>query len=109
MSRAQRRFRQAADFLDHCSTNFRKIRSSDEYCEWDNTVTIKLDASDDPDKEYRNKFGSDFRHEDTLIIGGALKMDLVSTEVVEDCTSVVPMRSAVSTVAHALKYIGRLT
>lgn len=69
MSRAQRRFRHAVDFLDHCSTNFRKIRSSDEYCEWDNTVTIKLDASDDPDKEYRNKFGSDFRHEDTLIIG----------------------------------------
>lgn len=70
MSRAQRRFRHAVDFVDHCSTNFKKSKSSAECCEWDNTVTIKLDASDDPDKEYRKKFGVNFMDEDTLIIRG---------------------------------------
>ena len=69
MFRTQRRFRHAVDFLDHCNTNFRKSKSSTECYEWDNTVTIKLDASDDSDKEYRKKFGVNFMDEDTLIIG----------------------------------------
>ena len=94
MSRAQEKFRHAVNFLDHCNTNFRKIRSSDEYCEWDNTVTIKLDASDDPDKEYKKKFGVNFMDEDTLIIGDDMNNVLMVYKdedkvVKEDMTSLV--------------------
>lgn len=69
MYSTQKKFKHAVDFLDNCNTNFKKSKSSTECCEWDNTVTIKLDASDDPDKEYRKKFGVNFMDEDTLIIG----------------------------------------
>ncbi len=63
------RFRHAVDFVDQCKTNFRKTKDSSEYCEWSDTVTIKLDASDHSDDEYKNKFGGNFLDEETLIIG----------------------------------------
>lgn len=94
MFRTQRRFRHAVDFLDHCNTNFRKSKSSTECCEWDNTVTIKLDASDDSDKEYRKKFGVNFMDEDTLIIGDDMNNVLMVYQddnkvVTEDLTSLI--------------------
>ena len=94
MSRTQRRFRHAVDFLDHCNTNFKKSKSSTECCEWDNTVTIKLDASDNSDKEYREKFGVNFMDENTLIIGDDMNNVLMvyqdeSKVVAEDITSLI--------------------
>lgn len=69
MSRAQKQFRHAVDFLDLCDTNFKKTKSCNDCCEWSDTVTIKLDASDHSDVEYKNKFGVDFMDENTLIVG----------------------------------------
>ena len=69
MSRAYKQFIQAVKFLDECDTNFEKTKSCNDYCEWSNTVTIKLDASDYSDVEYKNKFGVDFMDENTLIVG----------------------------------------
>ena len=96
MSRAQRRFRHVVDFLDHCNTNFKKSKSSSECCEWDNTVTIKLDASDNDnsDKEYRKKFGVNFMDEDTLIIGDDMNNVLMVYQdenkvAAEDITSLI--------------------
>ncbi len=94
MSRAQRRFKHAVDFLEHCNTNFKKSKSSTECCEWDNTVTIKLDASDDSDKEYRKKFGVNFMDENTLIIGDDMNNVLMVYQdenkvVTEDITSLI--------------------
>ena len=76
-SRAQRRFGRIVDFVDKCQTNFKKTlsgsacatNSTNEYCEWSDTVTIKLNASDHSDNEYTDKFGVNFLDEDTLIIG----------------------------------------
>jgi hypothetical protein len=67
MSHAQRRFKHTVDFLDQCETNFKKIQCSTEYCEWDNTVTIRLDTSDDPVKEYKKKFGVNFMDENEVV------------------------------------------
>ncbi len=94
MSRAQRRFKHVVDFLDQCETNFKKIRSSDDYCGWDNTVTIKLDASDDSDREYRKKFSVNFMDEDTLIIGDDMSNVLMVYQdenkvITEDITSLI--------------------
>ena len=94
MSRPQERFRYAVDFVNQCETNFTKIISSDKYCEWGNTVTIKLDASDDPDKEYRKKFGVGFMDEDTLIIGDDMNNVLMVYQdenkvVTDDVTSLI--------------------
>ena len=44
MSSAQIKFRHAVDLLDHCNTNFKNSKSSTEYCEWDDTVTIKPES-----------------------------------------------------------------
>jgi hypothetical protein len=92
------RFRHAVDFVDQCDTNFKKTRSYDEYCEWDNTVTIKLDASDDPDKEYMNKFGVNFLDEETLIIGDDMNNVLLVYQdenkvVAKDLTSLIHVLS----------------
>lgn len=98
MSRAQKQFRHAVDFIDQCKTNFRKTSSFDEYCEWDNTVTIRLDASDDPVKEYRKKFGVNFMDEDTLIIGDSMNNVLMVYQdedkvITEDITSLIHVLS----------------
>ena len=63
-------------------------------CEWDNTVTIKLDASDDSDKEYKKKFGVNFMDEDTLIIGDDMNNVLMVYQdenkvITEDITSLI--------------------
>jgi hypothetical protein len=94
MSRAQERFRHAVDFLDHCNTNFKKSKSATDCCEWDNTVTMKLDASDESDKEYRKKFGVNFMDEDTLIIGDDMNNVLMVYQdenkvITEDITSLI--------------------
>lgn len=94
MSRAQRPFRHAVDFLDQCKTNFKKSKSSNECCEWYNTVTIKFDASDNLDKEYRKKFGKNFMDEDTLITGDDTNNVLMVYQdenkvVAEDITSLI--------------------
>ena len=65
------KFEHIVDFVDKCHTNFKKTQNAESppYCEWFNTVTIQLDASDHPDKEYTEKFGVNFMDEDTLIVG----------------------------------------
>lgn len=67
--RIKRQYCDNVDFVDNCQTNFRKSKSSDDYCEWNDTVTIKINASDNPDKEYRSKFGVHFLDESTFIVG----------------------------------------
>lgn len=67
--KALQRYNKNIDFLDNCSTNFLKSKKNHEFCEWSDTVTIKLDASDNTDKEYEDTFGLHFLDEKTLIIG----------------------------------------
>ncbi len=67
--RRLQRYNKNIDFLDSCSTNFLKSKKTHEFCEWSDTVTIKLDASDNTEKEYKDTFGLHFLDEKTLIIG----------------------------------------
>lgn len=63
----QKRFERVVDFVDQCQTNFTKLKSNDDYCEWSDTVTIKIDVG--ATEEYTNKFGVNFLDKDTLIVG----------------------------------------
>lgn len=63
----QKRFEDLIDFVDQCDTNFKKMKRTYDYCEWSNTITIKLDAG--CSEEYTNKFGINFMNEETFILG----------------------------------------
>lgn len=98
ISRVQKQFEHIVDFVDQCQTNFKKTKSASEYCEWSNTVTVKLNASDHSDKEYTNKFGVKFSDEDTLIVGDEMNNVLMVYQneekvVTENITSLINVLS----------------
>lgn len=64
----QQRLESYVEFLDKCKTNFKKTKDTNEYCEWNDTVTIKLDASNKVENDYANAFGTRFLDEETLIV-----------------------------------------
>ena len=66
--RQQKQFNHIVEFIDKCQTNFKQLKRSNSYAEWSDTVTIKLDASNQPGAAYTCKFGSRFMDEETLII-----------------------------------------
>lgn len=64
----KKRYRNNVYFVNNSSTNFIVSNTNHDYCEWENTITIRLNASHNINKEYVNSFGLHFLYQDTLII-----------------------------------------
>lgn len=91
----QKRFEEVVDLVDQCGTNFKKVKITSDYCEWSNTITLKLDAG--YSKEYTKKFGVDFMNEETLILGDDINNTLM---VYQDEDKVLPEK--VASMIHVL-------
>lgn len=66
--RIQKPYKNIVYFVDQCKCNFKKTRNAKDYCEYDDIVTIKLDAYDNLYKQYISQFNVHFLNENTLIV-----------------------------------------